>query len=628
MYYEKLTELGIHLRRRSGTEKTQCPKCSDSRRNKKDPCLSVNITSGEFCCHHCSWKGNVKTFEKTNNRKDFKKPDQSLLKEIQLTEKVISYSKSRNISEKTLKKFMVHAKEEWMPQTQKKERCVVFPYFRNSEIINAKYRDGNKNFKLIKDAEMIFFGLQTLDGRHCAIITEGEWDALSCYEAGFSNDYEKIADKNGEVIEHDLGRWGILSVPNGASKGSQKLEYLDNCSDFLGIIDEFVIATDADEAGVALREELIRRLGVEKCRIVNYPNDAVITNRDGSKRACKDMNEVLISFGVKKVVELVLNAEAIPIDGIVFVEDIFPLMIDNFRKGVKLAETTRCEVADEFFRWKKGDINVVVGYGNHGKTTYWVQMMLAKSIYDGWKWAIFSPENYPANDFYDDLVEMYVGKWLGNMTENEYIGACTFINEHIFYVYPENEHDLESIHEKFRYLILKKGVDGVLLDPFNQLDKNQKSYERDDQYLSRVLKDIKRFALLNAVSYNIITHPNKPTYREDKSLPIVDMYDLNGGAMWGNKTDQIISYYRPNFHIDKNDTSVQVHIQKLKRKRTGGKLGSFDLRLNWSTKRFSDIYDNVFCDPFIAEKVLFAEKNNLGNTHQPKLDLNDSEMPF
>jgi len=237
--------------------------------------------------------------------------------------------------------------------------------------------------------------------------------------------------------------------------------------------------------------------------------------------------------------------------------------------------------------------------------------MLTKSIYDGWKWAIFSPENYPANDFYDDLVEMYAGKWLDKMTEQEYIDACYFINKHIFYVYPENDHDIESVHEKFRYLILKKGVDGVLVDPFNQLDKVQKPYERDDQYLSVVLKDIKRFALINGISYNIIAHPKNPTYKEGKELPIVDMYDLHGGSMWGNKVDALISYHRPNFHIDKNDPSVTIYVQKIKRKRTGGKLGNFNLRLIWSLKRYSDDYENIFCDPQRAEKIKFREDSGI-----------------
>ena len=616
MYYDQLSNLGIKLRRRSGQEKTTCPQCSESRRNKKDTSLSVNITEGTYNCHHCGWKGGVKHFQTQERKKKFEKPDQAMLKSISLNEKIVAYAQGRGISESTLKRFMIHAKEEWMPQTQKKERCIVFPYIRGGELINAKFRDGAKNFRLCKDAELVFFGMQTLEGKHCAIITEGEWDALAAYEAGFGQDYEAVADKDGVVVEHDLGRWAVLSVPNGASKGSQKLEYLDNCSDWLSSIDEFVIATDGDEAGNSLKEELVRRLGVEKCRVVQYPSDAVVSQLDGSKRACKDFNEVLLHFGKDYLISLVNHSDALPVDGITYLGDIFPSMLENFRSGVKLAPTTRFGDFDEYFRWKKGDINVVIGYGNHGKTTFWLQMMLTKSIYDGWKWAIFSPENYPANDFYDDLVEMYAGKWIDKMTEEEYVLACGFINDHIFYVYPENEHDLESIHEKFRYLILKKGCDGVMIDPFNQLDKTQKAYERDDQYISNIFKDIKRFALLNAVSYNIIMHPKNPTYNSDKSLPVVDMYDIAGGAMTGNKADQIISYYRPNFHLDKNDPSVQVYIQKLKRKRTGGKLGQFDIRLNWSTKRYSDMFDHTYCDPERAKRILFQENNGILPTTQ------------
>lgn len=933
MYYDKLSNLGIRLRRRSGQEKTTCPQCSENRRNKKDPCLSVNITEGTYCCHNCDWKGTVKEFYKSEPKKHYKRPEPGMFKHVELSEKILAYFQGRGISQATLNKFLVHGKEEWMPQTQEKERCIVFPYIRNGEIINAKYRDGRKNFKMVKDAELILFGMQTLEGRHCAIIVEGEcfhpsakvltkngwvtfeewsgqdvaqysengrinfvspiakvekhfngdliefsnnqkfyslttpehnlvfkhnrksfvkrkaieipsdpkyaiprvaihdgcginlsdneirlciavsadftlretgdlyccfkkdrkairlknileslkipyscnidsrkyysffirrgnrpnyvfkefphnwiyetserqkkliideilyWDgnsvpnrnqieystklksnatfiqtistlcgycstiisrknefgnwfkvsilfsktetnsqnlrksqkyipyngkvycltvpsgmllvnqndcisvsgncdALSFYEAGFGKDYQQEPDENGEVVEHELGRWAILSVPNGASRGNGQLEYLDNCAEELQRIDEFVIAVDNDEAGTALKDALVRRLGVEKCRFLTYPVGEVVQEKEGRKRAVKDANEILQYFGAERLVECVLQAKFVPISGIYFVEDLYESMLANFKKGIQLAPTTRFGEMDEFFRWKKGDINLWTGYANMGKSFFVLQLMLTKSLYDGWKWAIFSPENFPANDFYDDLVEMLTGKWLNQMNEVEYKEACDFINEHIYYIYPEDDHTIENIHEKFRYLILKKGVDGVLVDPFNQLDKNQKAYERDDQYLSRTLKDIKRFALLNAVSYNIIAHPNKPNYKEDRSLPPADMYDLNGGSMWGNKSDQIISYHRPNFHLDKNDSTVEVYMQKIKRKRTGGKHGFFTLRLNWGTKRYSDNFGNVFCDPNLAVKIISSERNDYSQMDIAGNWETNSEMPF
>ena len=637
MYYNELTRLGIRLRKRSGQEKTICPQCSAGRRKKTDPCLSVNISQGDYNCHNCGWMGNVRTFVKKETLKKYEKPSQEMLKNIELNDRVKSYFEGRGISEATLQKFFIHGKEEWMPQSQKKERCIVFPYIRENEIVNAKYRDGKKGFKLTKDAELIFFGMQTLEGRRCAIIVEGEIDALSAYEAGFGQDYEPICNEDGEVVEHELGRFAVLSVPNGASKGSQRLEYLDNCVDYLNGIEEFVIATDNDEPGIALRDELIRRLGVEKCRTVNWSVlESHQTNGNGPKIAPKDFNEVLVHFGKDALKSTVLSSQEIPVDGIFYVENIFPSMLENFKRGIEVGKTTRFGGLDDYFRWKKGDINLCTGYANAGKSTFMLQLMLTKSIWDGWKWAIFSPENYPANDFYDDLVEMYLGKWVDNKTTTveEYTEACNFIGEHIYFVYPENEHNLEAVHEKFRHLILKKGLDGVMIDPFNQLDSMQKGFQREDQYLSSVLKDIKRFSLLNGICYNIVAHPKSPSYKEDRSLPVADMYDLAGGAMWGNKLDNILSYYRPRFHEDKNSREVEIHVQKLKRKRTGGKLGHFDMFLDWKTKRFVDPFSlQPFCDSVLAKKA--TSSHNPENIKQAEISNNwlpykddSTEAPF
>lgn len=626
MYFDKLSDLDIKLTRRSGNEKVKCPKCHDGRKNKTDRSLSVNITTGEFNCHNCGWKGNVRSVERKRESKVYERPTADMLQNAALKEKAAKWFYGRGISQKTLDKFMIFAREEWMPQTQQKENCICFPYFRDGSLVNVKFRDARKSFKMVKDAELIFFNLSSVGEKKYCIITEGEIDCMSVYEAGFG--CEPIADEAGTVQNDDFSKWAVLSVPNGASKGSQRLEYLDNCSDWFIGFHEIIVATDGDEAGNSLRDELLRRLGVERCKTVSYPLEEVVPVSNGLKRRCKDMNEVLQYLGSEVVANVLNNAQSIPIDGVYYLEDIFPSMLENFRKGIQLAPTTRFTDMDDYFRWKKGELNLFVGYGNHGKTFFALQLMLTKSIWDGWKWAIFSPENYPANDFYDDLVEMYVGKWLKDMNEDEYTEGCHFISEHIFYVYPEDGHDVNSINERFRYLVMKKGIDGVMIDPFNQLDHLQKAYQREDQYLSEIFKDLKRFALLNNVCYNIIAHPKNPTYAQDKSLPVVDMYDIAGGAAWGNKMDNIVSYYRPNFHVDKNDPHVQIYIQKLKRKRTGGQLGDFPLVLNWGKKRYANpISGEMYCDPLLASgKIAKREQENLWTPYVD--DASVDENPF
>ncbi len=624
MYYNKLSDLGIKLTRSSGHLKTKCPKCSDGRKNKTDMPLSVNINEGEYNCHNCGWKGNVRSFERKRENKKYEKPPQDVLKNIEVKEKAINWFKSRGISKQTLDKFMIFTKEEWMPQTQQKENCICFPYFRDGEMVNIKYRDARKNFKLIKDAELIFYNIGSVGERKSLIIVEGEIDCLSLYETGYG--VERITNEvTGEIENAEFSELVPISVPNGASKGSQRLDYLDSCSDWFAGLSEIIIATDNDDAGKQLKDELIRRLGVERCKTISYPIEEVVPIENGLKRRCKDFNEVLMYLGKDVVQNVIKNAQSIPVDGVYYLEDIFDSMLENFKRGIVLAPTTRFTEMDEYFRWKKGDITLCTGYGNHGKSFFMIQLMLTKSIHDGWKWGIFSPENFPANDFYDDIIEMYVGKWLKDMTEQEYIDACLFIDLHFFYVYPDNEHDINSIHEKFRHLVLKKGVDGVMIDPFNQLDSMQKAYQREDQYLSEILKDVKRFALLNNVVYVIVAHPKNPSHQPNQPLPVVDMYDIAGGAMWGNKSDQILSYYRPNFHINKNSPEVTIYVQKLKRKRTGGQLGQFDLTLLWSKKRYCDPQsDQTPCDPQYALKLKQRAESNYS---QPEL-INKEWTPY
>lgn len=599
MYYDKLSDLGIKLTRRSGNEKCFCPKCHDGRKNKRDRSLSVNVTTGEYNCHNtgCDFRGNVRTMERRRMDKKYEKPPQDVLKVIDMKEKVVGWFNARGISKSTLDAFFIFCREEYMPQTQKKENCICFPYLRDGEIVNIKYRDGRKNFKMVKDAELIFYNLNKIgEKKHC-IIVEGEIDCMSVFEAGFACDPD-IDHETGEVKNHELSKWCILSVPNGASMGNQKLDYLDNCSEWLVGIEEFIIATDGDQAGESLKQELIRRLGIERCKTISYPHEECVPTGNMLARRAKDFNEVLMYLGKEVIQNIIRNAEPIPIDGVYYVDDLFNTMVMNFEAGIQLAPKTHFGEMDDFFRWKKGEINLFVGYANHGKTTLVLQMMLTKAYYDGWKFAIFSPENFPATDFYDDLIEMYVGKWLTNMSLDEYSEAAHFIDKHIFYVYPEDSHDIHAINEKFRYLVLKKGIDGVLIDPWNQLDHIQKPYQREDQYLSEVLKDVKRFALLNAVSYNIIAHPVKQQRDSDKSYPPVDMYDIAGGAAWANKSDNIVSYYRPNHHVDKTSPEVQIFIQKIKRRRTGGQPGDFAIKMLWKMKRFVDpVHEHPFLNP-------------------------------
>ena len=152
---------------------------------------------------------------------------------------------------------------EWMPQTSKNENTIQFNYFINNELINIKYRDGRKNFKLVKGAEKVFYNVDSTVGHDYVVIVEGEIDALSFLEAKVNS---------------------VVSVPNGATITKLNLDYLDNCIEYFENKSKIIIAVDQDEAGQNLQKELIRRFGAEICYTTSFAD-------------LKDANEYLMAYG-------------------------------------------------------------------------------------------------------------------------------------------------------------------------------------------------------------------------------------------------------------------------------------------------------------------------------------------
>ena len=134
-----------------------------------------------------------------------------------------------------------------------------------------------------KNAELIFYNLDSIKDHKQCFIVEGEIDALSLYEAGIKN---------------------VISVPNGASSGAQRLEYLDNCYKYFDKMKEIILFTDNDDPGLALRNELARRLGKFRCKYIDA-------------NGFKDANEILCSEGILKLQEILENnRKSFPLDGI------------------------------------------------------------------------------------------------------------------------------------------------------------------------------------------------------------------------------------------------------------------------------------------------------------------------
>lgn len=304
---------------------------------------------------------------------------------------------------------------------------------------------------------------------------------------------------------------------------------------------------------------------------------------------------------IETVTKQTLTYEALNVSvestDIITLDNVRDSMLLSFKTGRSQGETTHFKKIDDHFRWKRGEITLMHGIMNQGKSTMVMQLCLMKAIFDGYKYAFFSPEQDPPDDFYDDLVHMYIGEntqfgYYGQMTEEKYIKGMNFVKDHFYYIYPENDSPTpEYINSRFEEAIKKYKVSGCIIDPYNQLDNDiRKTAGREDLYLSAFLSKQKRFAQVNNIFMVIVAHPKgnlSKTATGNYEMP--NVYDLAGGAMWSNKCDNILCTYRPYHTTDFQSRSVQFVSQKIKKQKLCGIPGLVELVFKPSSMRYSEM---------------------------------------
>ena len=553
--WELLEKIDINLHgKRMGTIKTQCPKCSDSRRNKKDPCLSVDIENGLYRCHHCDFHGKV--FNKIPKKEYF-----TPLPRLEKLEKTTIdwFENIRKISNNTLLRFKVTDGKEWMPIAGSEVPVIYFNYYRDGKLVNTKFRGKGKDFKMVKGAELIFYNLDAIKDDKVVYITEGEIDTLSLYEAGVYN---------------------AVSVPNGASKGNQKLEYLDNCWELFEDKEQIVLFTDGDEAGYALREELARRLGKERCFKVRYP--------DG----CKDANEILIKHGKEILKNVCENLIDFPIDGVLTVgEDLIDEIYHYWEHGYPMGVKCGIENLDPLLSFMEGQYTTWTGIPSSGKSEIIDNVMAKLTMVHGWKWGIASFENQPAAIHATKIMEKLGGGSFAfrkdpshRLTQKQFEqGILTLNDNYTFINIPKVDVSLVGILEKFGELVKRKGIKGFVIDPWNYLEPLIPAGQTETQYVSDCLTKIKAFCIQYNCHLFLVAHPTKLKKEANGKYEIPTMYSISGSAHFFNKTDNGVAVYR-----DFETNIVHLFVQKV-RYSWLGKVGHAEFNYNVDTRQYSPV---------------------------------------
>jgi twinkle protein len=536
---------------KEGATQGICPLCSSDRKpsNAKAQCASYDWERGLGTCHNCDTTFQIHTYQRKGaSEKVYARPH-TPEQFNEVSTNVETWFGTRGISKQTLQDLKVTEGSEFMPQTSKMENTIHFNYFMGDQLINIKYRDGRKNFKLYKGAEKVFYNINSVVGYDWCVLVEGEMDVLALHEAGIKN---------------------VISVPNGATLNSNNLDYLDNCIDYLDDKTKIILAVDADEAGQALKQELIRRLGAEVCYLVDFNGQ-------------KDANEYLTVNGAKKLRGAIHTAKQVPLEGVTTLYDIQDEVKEFVRNGFKPGFQVGLNNFDKIFSTYTGQFITVTGIPSSGKSDFVDQMVVGYNNLYGWKTAFASPENQPT---YLHAHKLMRKTWQG-MPNVDDIGGDKWqevtdkVNDNYFFI-DMDRYTLEAVLRKGAELVKRKGIKCLVIDPYNKVRDTECKSEDVTRYTMEYLTKIEMFAKKYDVLVFIVAHPTKMYKGQDGKMEEPTMYSIKGGGEWYDA-----SYHGLLVHRDYAAKTTKVKVLKVKFQNLGE--NGAECFFNWEPKSGSFI---------------------------------------
>ena len=455
---DKFNQHGLEVGKTQGV----CPWSTKCRKpaNQKKKCSSYDWERGLGTCHNCNKTYQLHTYQrKGSSERVYVRPD-TPANFNEVSTNVETWFGTRGISKQTLRDLQVTEGPEFMPQTGKQENTIQFNYFMGDQLINVKYRDGRKNFKLYKGAEKVFYNINSIVGYDTCVIVEGEMDVLALHEAGVPN---------------------AISVPNGATLNNNNLDYLDNCIDYFDDKTRIILAVDADEPGQMLQRELVRRLGAEVCYLIDFNGN-------------KDANDFLLEHGADALRNAVHNSRPVPLENVSTLKDIEDELKDFVKNGFKPGYQVGLKNFDSIFSTYTGQFITVTGVPSSGKSDFVDQMVVGYNQLYGWKTAYASPENQPVYLHAHKLMRKH---WqdmprVDDIDGDKWEKVSNHVNDNYFFI-DMDKYNLEAVLRKGAELVKRKGIKCLVLDPFNKIRDVDAKSDDVNRYTMDYLAKIEAF---------------------------------------------------------------------------------------------------------------------------------------
>lgn len=495
---------------------TYCPFCKGGQSGDRET-FTLNIDSGLYFCRRgkCQEKGNLdqlckhlgvpldrKEYEPRKSNVKTYTPPKAVVKPP--TSEIETYlTEIRRLSKETCDYLRIG----------ESEGKIAFPYYENGQLVAMKFRSKDekgkwKKFTMEPGGKLVFWNMDNCDPSMPLVITEGEFDTAALVNAGITN---------------------AVSLPNGC----ESLGCVDLCWDWLKQFNTYYIWTDNDVGGIKARNELIKRLGIGKCLIVEHEK-------------YKDANEVLFAKQAEGVANCISNARAIPLEGLKNMAELPEYDLAND----ELIPTGIAEV-DEVFAGglRLGETSIWTGFNSSGKSTLLGQVLL-NAIDSGYKVCAYSGE-LPDRIFRywvelqaagPEYVKQETNKYGFPVSKTDYKMLSYIRNWYNgkFWLYDTQEAvGQDKILEVFEYAVQRHDCKVFMVDNLMSLALN--SHSDSDFYRKQAdfIGMCKAFAKKYMVHIHIVAHPRKPS-QGSKDL------DVAGSSNITNWTDNVFEIKRFN----------------------------------------------------------------------------------
>jgi hypothetical protein len=286
--------------------------------------------------------------------------------------------------------------------------------------------------------------------------------------------------------------------------------------------------------------------------------------------------------------------------------------IQRLRRGeVEVGKETGYRELDEYFRFKEGKFNVIMGRANVGKSyIVWFLMALANRLH-GWKWIVFSGEN-ESFSIRQELVKFISGQKIEDISDWELEKLMQLVDDNFKIIKVDDLITAEELLMLSEELMKTGEYKGMMIDPYNHLKIPARFSANSYNYHYETISKFKQWSGEKNCTIFLNTHVGTigarklHTEGDFKGHPTVpEKFDIENGVMFDNKADDFIVVHRYT-QMPERANITEIHVKKVKEIWSGGKPTALGVPVEMVLSRnngFGSFYDSFGNCP-LQEKYL------------------------